>query len=121
MFRLLLNISRNGHPVTSLSNLCQRSVTLIGRAFCVCLHLLPLVLSLGSTEEPECLCEPVLQVCMYIGEIPLSLSFQLNSSSCFSLSSQERYSSPCILMTLFWTLSSSSVSLALEEDLDTLL
>lgn len=35
MFRLLLNISRNGHPVTSLSNLCQRSVTLIGRAFCV--------------------------------------------------------------------------------------
>lgn len=67
--------SKNRDSVTSLGNLCQRSVTLRQSLLCFCLYLLPLVLSLGSTEEPECLLfSPVLQVLMYIDEIPLSFS-----------------------------------------------
>lgn len=67
--------SKNGDSVTSLGNVWQRSVTLRPNLLCFCLYLLPLVLSLGSTEEPECLLfAPVLQVLMYIGAISLSFS-----------------------------------------------
>lgn len=117
MSRLLLSVSE-----WRLCNLCQRSVTLRGRVLCVsaCTGCLRSCLwtSLKSLNASSLhLCFRYLCTLVRFSELLFS---QLSSSSSFSLSTRGTYSSPYIIfMTLFWTLSSSSIFLALGTDLDT--